>query len=155
MMNILRKSLITNIVFTTALLTLSVACSDDDDTTESYKEIAPLSVAAEIPAPAGTTTASGIFAFDLNEKTGVMKYTLTLADLTGPAAAGHIHQGAVGVAGPVVSALMVPATAAPLNGTVTLDAAGLANLKAGLLYVNVHTAMNPAGEIRGQLKGSK
>lgn len=146
------KSFITNLIFTSALLTMSIGCSDDGDTSKPYEEIAGLNVAAEVPAPTGTTKALGVYAFELIEKTGVMKYTLTVSDLTGPATAGHIHVGAVGVAGPVVLALVVPTTDAAMAGTVTLDAAALANLKAGLLYVNVHTAANPSGEIRGQLK---
>ncbi|MDX2024231.1 MAG: CHRD domain-containing protein [Deltaproteobacteria bacterium] len=149
----LSTRLITCFVFGGFASTLTMACSDDDKTTsETYKEIAPLSVGVEVPPPTGTTTASGIFAFELNEKTGVMTYTLTLTDLTGPASAAHIHKGAPGVAGPVVLPLVVPASADPSTGTVTLDPAALADLKAGSLYVNAHTAANPMGEVRGQLK---
>lgn len=146
-----RKSFLTSLVFTSALSALSIGCSDDEGD-NVYKVIAELNIAMEVPAPTGTTKASGIYAFELTEKTGVMKYTLTVADLTGPATAGHIHKGAVGVAGPVVLPLMVPATATPLDGTVTLTPASIADLKAGLLYVNIHTVANPMGEIRGQLK---
>ncbi len=69
------------------------------------------------------------------------------------ATASHIHDGNVGVAGPVVVPLTqstpgtwsVPVTAAPLTD------AQILRLQAGGYYVNVHTALNPAGEIRGQL----
>lgn len=158
-MTMISRSFITGLIFTSALCTMSIGCSDDDGndkdiTPEVYREIAPLNVAMEVPPPTGTTNASGIFAFDLVEKTGELKYTLKVADLTGPAAAGHIHKGAVGVAGPVVVALMVPTTTVEVAGTVTLPPAAIADLKAGLLYVNIHTAANPGGEIRGQLKGA-
>ena len=153
-MTMISRSFITSLIFTSALSTMSIGCNDDDDMPELYREIAVLNVAMEVPAPAGTTKASGVFAFDLVEKTGVMKYTLTVTDLTGPAVAGHIHKGAVGVAGGVVLALMVPTTTVEVTGTVTLNAVALADLKAGLLYVNIHTAANPMGEIRGQLKGN-
>jgi hypothetical protein len=41
--------------------------------------------------------------------------------------------------------------ASPIKGTATLTAAQVADLKAGKWYVNVHTAANPGGEIRGQV----
>lgn len=151
MPTMIRKSFLTSLVFTSALSVLSIGCSEDEGD-EVYKVIAELNIAMEVPAPTGTTKASGIYAFELTEKTGVMKYTLTVADLTGPATAGHIHKGAVGVAGPVVLTLMVPTTETPLDGMVTLTPAIITDLKAGLLYVNIHTVANPMGEIRGQLK---
>jgi hypothetical protein len=64
----------------------------------------------------------------------------------------HIHDGDVGVAGPVVVALVQNPTGTwnvPAN-TVLTDAQ-IARLQAGGYYVNVHTQLNPNGEIRGQL----
>lgn len=63
----------------------------------------------------------------------------------------HIHSGAAGTTGPVSVALTVaPANAVSLAPTV-LTPAQLASLDAGELYVNIHSAANPTGEIRGQL----
>jgi hypothetical protein len=39
----------------------------------------------------------------------------------------------------------------PIKGTVTLTDAQMADVMAGKWYANVHTAANPAGEIRGQM----
>ena len=160
MTTISRKSLITSFIFTCALSTLSIACSEDKDDNgeaEPFRALAPLTVAMEVPPPTGTTEkTTGVFAYELNEETGVMKYTLTVGDLTGPATDAHIHKGAAGMAGMVVKPLAVPtAPMVAVEGMVTLDAASLVDLKAGLLYVNVHTAANPAGEVRGQLQGPK
>jgi hypothetical protein len=67
--------------------------------------------------------------------------------------AAHIHEGEMGKNGPVAIPLTKGAdgswTVAP--GTKLTDAQ-LASLKAGKLYVNFHTAANPGGEIRGQIK---
>ena len=41
--------------------------------------------------------------------------------------------------------------AAPLNGSATMTDAQAKDLLAGKDYVNVHTAKNPGGEIRGQI----
>jgi len=64
----------------------------------------------------------------------------------------HIHDGNLGVAGPVVVPLQQSSPGiwtVPAN-TVLTDAQ-IARLQAGGYYVNVHTALNPSGEIRGQL----
>jgi len=64
--------------------------------------------------------------------------------------AAHIHKGAMGISGPVVVPLCSPCKTG-MTGTATIDATLLAAFKKHLLYVNVHTAKNPNGEIRGQL----
>ena len=82
-----------------------------------------------------------------------LKWKLTYADLTGPATAAHIHMGAMGKAGNVVVPLCgaKPACKSGLTGTATLTAQLKSWFSKHLLYVNVHTAKNPNGEIRGQV----
>ena len=70
------------------------------------------------------------------------------------ATAAHIHQGAAGMNGPVI----VPLTKSGDNVFVSTAGARmtpeqLAAYKAGNTYLNVHSASNPGGEIRTQLKG--
>lgn len=77
--------------------------------------------------------------------------SVTTTGLAGTMA--HIHQGAAGTNGPVIipltksgdSTWMVPAGA-------KLTDAQYQAYKAGALYINVHSAENKGGEIRGQLK---
>jgi hypothetical protein len=60
----------------------------------------------------------------------------------------HIHVGAPGSSGPAVVTLPLGSFT---NLVLSLDSATVALLLAGNTYVNVHTAQNPAGEIRGQI----
>lgn len=85
-------------------------------------------------------------------------------NLTGPAAAGHIH-GPTGAAPPASFAQSVgvkypldsvagwnpSASAGGFNGNVTILPADVAGLMQGRFYVNVHTTLNGGGEIRGSL----
>jgi hypothetical protein len=77
-------------------------------------------------------------------------WKLTFAKLTGPATAAHIHLGAMGKSGNVVVPLCTPCKS-PMRGTATISASLLKMIKKHGTYVNVHTAKNPNGEIRGQL----
>lgn len=80
-------------------------------------------------------------------------------DLSGAATAMHIH-GPASVtesAGILVSLVPYNFTAADptkggvIYGNIQITPDVVSNLLAGLTYVNVHTALNPGGEIRGQL----
>ena len=79
-----------------------------------------------------------------------LTWKLTFAKLTGPATAAHIHLAGMGKSGPVVVALCGPCKSG-MAGTAKISAAVLAKIEKHLMYVNVHTAKNPAGEIRGQV----
>ena len=113
---------------------------------------AALSSGQEVPKQVvKDTNAHGLFKATLTGTT--LKWKLTYAKLTGPATAAHIHMAAKGKSGNVVVPLCgaTPACKSGLTGTATLTQADLTAFKKHLLYVNVHTAKNPAGEIRGQL----
>ncbi|MGI9025293.1 MAG: CHRD domain-containing protein [Burkholderiaceae bacterium] len=68
--------------------------------------------------------------------------------------AGHIHTGAKGVNGPVIVPLTQNGNVFTVPAGAKLTDAQYDAYKAGNLYVNVHSAANPNGEIRAQLKGS-
>jgi hypothetical protein len=75
-------------------------------------------------------------------------YSATYKDLTGPAVAAHFHgPAAPGADAPPV--VPVTVTPSPLKGSATLTDAQIADLNAGKWYLNIHTAANPGGEIRG------
>jgi CHRD domain len=80
-------------------------------------------------------------------------WRLSYSGLSGPATAAHIHFGAQGTTAPGALALCGPCRS--VSGgilRVTADQAG--TIRAGGSYVNVETAANPSGEIRGQVAGT-
>jgi CHRD domain-containing protein len=82
--------------------------------------------------------------------------TITVANLNSPITIFHIHQGAVGVAGPVVENLVGLGgtfTNGTMTGTFPIDATVAQGILAnpGGYYVNVHTQQCPGGATRGQL----
>ena len=82
---------------------------------------------------------------------GQLCYTLTAKGSDTPTMA-HIHKGAAGVAGPVVVPLDAPKDGAS-KGCASPPADVLAAIVANPsdYYVNIHTAAQPAGAMRGQL----
>jgi len=111
-----------------------------------------LNALQEVPKQAVKNAAGhGTFTGTLSGKT--LKWKLTWAKLTGPATAAHIHIGAMGKSGNVVVALCGPCGSASgsKTGTAKITASLLKTIQKHGTYVNVHTAKNPAGEIRGQL----
>jgi len=110
---------------------------------------AALTSGQEVPKQVVKTPAAhGLFKATLSGTT--LKWKLTFAKLTGPATAAHIHMAAKGKAGNVVVPLCQPCSSG-MTGTATVTPALMTAFKKHLLYVNVHTAKNPNGEIRGQL----
>ena len=107
--------------------------------------VATLTGAAETPPV--VTAATGTATLVLNGD-DTLTYDVITSGLTGTMA--HIHLGAVGVAGPIIINLAGGPTI--WSGTTApLTTEQKAQLKAGLLYINVHTAANVNGEIRGQI----
>ena len=100
--------------------------------------------------PANTTAGKGEATVKLDTVAKTITYNVTYSGLTGPAGAAHIH----GPAAPGANAgVLFPfaAPASPIAGTAPITDAQIADLTAGKYYVNVHTAANKGGEIRGQL----
>jgi CHRD domain len=133
----------------TAVVTLAITTVSFAQRSMGSGWSAKLTVAQEVPKQVvPNMAASGSFTATL---TGTkLKFKLTFAKLTGPATMAHIHLGGMGKAGPVVVALCTPCKS-PVSGTVTVSAKLQKDYTKHLLYVNVHTAKNPNGEIRGQL----
>lgn len=119
---------------------------------------ATLGTAKEVPKPAAVSAkAGGSFAVGITRQGagGTLSWRITFRNLTGKAAAAHIHLARPGKAGPVAVPLCGPCRSGA-RGSAKVKARTLTALLNGGAYVNVHTAKNPAGEIRGQIrKGGK
>jgi Cu/Zn superoxide dismutase len=112
-----------------------------------------MNAAQEVPAPTGDVSgARGTFTATVTRTdTGAtLNWQLTFTGLTGPAGAAHIHRAPQGQPGGVVVPLCGPCQS-PAGGTANVDASVLDALQTGGAYVNVHTATNGPGEIRGQI----
>jgi len=75
---------------------------------------------------------------------------VTTTGLAGTAA--HIHEAAPGKNGPVIIPLVKIGDTYELPAGARFTEEQFASFEAGNLYVNVHSAANPGGEIRGPLK---
>ena len=80
-----------------------------------------------------------------------LTWTVTFDGLTGPATAAHFHGPAEPGQNAGVAVLIGNNPTSPAKGTATLTDAQAADLAAGRWYVNIHTAANRGGEIRGQV----
>jgi hypothetical protein len=124
------------------------------ETTAPTKWVAALTARAEIPKPKGVKLgAAGTFSVTVKEgdSSSTASYKLTFRNLTGKAVAAHIHRGKPGKAGPVLLSLCGPCPSGK-RGTASISKAVVNAVKSGAAYVNLHTAKNPGGEIRGQIK---
>jgi CHRD domain len=101
--------------------------------------------------PANTTAGTGTADINYDPATKKLTWKLTYSGLTGPATAGHFHGPAEPGKNAGVAVAIPNATSSPAEGSATLTDAQAADLEAGKYYVNVHTAANPGGEIRGQV----
>jgi CHRD domain-containing protein len=104
---------------------------------------------SEVPPNASTGT--GTADIDYDAATKKLSWKLTYSGLSGPATAAHFHGPAEPGKNAGVAVAIPNATETPAEGSAILTDAQAADLMAGKYYVNVHTAANPGGEIRGQV----
>jgi hypothetical protein len=117
----------------------------------SYKST--LTPGGETPKPKAPAAAKGSFTGSVTENgsTRTFKWKLTFSGLSGKAVAAHVHKGKSGVAGAVIIPLCGPCKSGQ-TGTMKISTSVADVLEHGATYVNVHTAKNAGGEIRGQVK---
>jgi hypothetical protein len=104
---------------------------------------------SEVPPNASTGT--GTADVDYDAATKKLTWKLTYSGLSGPATAAHFHGPAEAGKNAGVAVAIPNAGTSPVDGSATLTDAQAADLTAGKYYINVHTAANPGGEIRGMV----
>jgi hypothetical protein len=110
---------------------------------------ATLSGKSEVPPNASVGSGEMLATLDTGSKK--LTYTMTYMGLSGPATAAHFHGPAGSGANAAVVLPIGTNPTSPMTSTVALTDAQIKDLAAGNWYVNVHTAANPGGEVRGQL----
>ena len=116
---------------------------------ESIKMEAKLDAAQEVPPTDSKGTGTAQVTFDTETKK--LDWTVEYSGLTGPATGAHFHGPAAPGENADVAVPLSGDLASPIKGSATLTDAQAADLEAGKYYVNVHTATNQGGEIRGQV----
>ncbi len=105
---------------------------------------------------AGTASpGTGTAILVLNNAETELTYHIEYSGLLAAETVSHIHNAPIGIGGPPVKNLPL---GSPKDGVwnatpdpIALTPAMVAELKAGNLYINIHSTLHPGGEIRGQI----
>jgi hypothetical protein len=136
----------TKTMFATLALTTTVLLAGPASA-ETFK----VALDAKSEVPPNASTATGTADVDYDPATKKLSWKLTYSGLTGPAMAAHFHGPAEAGKNAGVAVAIPNAGSSPAEGSATLTDAQAADFEAGKYYINVHTAANPGGEIRGQV----
>ena len=130
-----------------AVLALGACSSMPDWMPGSGAMKVSLTPAEEVPPAKSSAAGSGSFRV---AKDGTVTGSVTTTGMQGTMA--HIHQGAKGQNGPVIVPLTKNGDTYSVQEGKKLTPAQIDALKAGNLYVNVHSNQYKGGEIRAQLQ---
>ena len=117
----------------------------------AYAEKMKAALDAKSETPPNTSAGKGTADIDYDAASKKLSWKLTYSGLTGPVTAAHFHGPAEPGKNAGVAVAIPNASTSPVEGSATLTDAQAADLEAGKYYVNIHTAANPGGEIRGQV----
>ena len=149
-MNILQRNrglAVAALVSIVAVMTVSCAMMDKKEQGGSTMPAISLSGAQEVPPVSTAASGKSTIKIASDKSVSGMVQTSGIA-----ATAAHIHEAPMGANGPVI----IPLTKTPdgnfsVPENAKLTDAQYASYMAGNLYVNVHSAAYPGGEIRAQL----
>jgi len=128
------------IIFFAALASIAAA--------EPTAFTADLRGSSEVPPTESNAKGKAEVTYDDSTKT--LRWTISYYGLTGSATAAHFHGPAAEGANSKVMITISPLPS-PMKGAAILTEDQSKALLSGNMYINVHTAKYPDGEIRGQL----
>ena len=132
------------------LLATGTSCEKEEDSATPTAEIVNfnnVTLSSQQEVPENSSNATGNYTLMYDKKSNHLEYTINYSGTTPTAM--HFHKGEVGLAGEVVAEVPGPYTSG-MKGMLMLSEAQEADLLAGKLYLNVHSASFAAGELRGQ-----
>lgn len=138
-----------SVVMITLLFTTTASA---DHLSAKYLFAARMNGGQEVPAV--STNALGLGFFYLNDTRDTLCFEMTATGLSGAISGIHIHDGAAGTNGPVLVDMTTYVTGNRIKGTLSgsaLTTSLIQKMFASELYLNLHTAANMNGEIRGQI----
>ena len=101
--------------------------------------------------PSVQSAGKGQLQATLDTSSSLLRWKVTYTGLSGPLTAGHFHGPAGKTDNAGVAVGFKGNLDSPIVGEMTLSPAQMGELMDGKWYVNLHTAMYPKGEIRGQV----
>ena len=120
-------------------------------TGSAFAEKMKVTLDSKSEVPPNTSAGTGTADVDYDAASKKLTWKLTYSGLSGPATGAHFHGPAEAGKNAGVKVPIPNATSSPAEGSAILTDEQAADLTAGKYYINVHTAANPGGEIRGQV----
>ena len=132
-----------------------LSCTDPEEFEKENTYVGTITMTGAQETPPVTTAATGTIEATYSKLSKTLSYKVTFSGLSGNATMAHIHgPGEVGIKADVLQTFTFPAkTSGTYSGTLFMDGIKIKEeeLLAGRYYINIHTAANGNGEIRGQL----
>jgi hypothetical protein len=156
-----------NICLTLAMTLAALGAAAAPASAEIFTLTAALTGSEETPPPGLNTGAFGNATITVDTAARTVSYRVDVFNLPSGVTASHIHAGGVGTAGPIIVNFAPPVNASndfAFSGTVP-ESQWIMRADQGIrsgddviqailgsnTYVNVHSSVNPGGEIRGRL----
>lgn len=139
-------------IFAASILSLLAACGTGSGISPPAPVVRSATLTGAQEVPAVVTAASGTGGVVVDPTTKVITGAVKTTGMTGTAA--HIHTGLIGVNGGIIITLTETVAGSGVWNVpvpTVLTQSQYDALLADGLYFNVHSAANPAGEIRGQI----
>jgi hypothetical protein len=129
------------------------SCSDEGPHKDDIVKFSAV-INSSPTVPKATSTGQGTGVFEYNKTTMELKYNITYQNIV-PTSVTINSANPVWEAGPILFTLADKPAGNQVQGTQKLNVEQQTMLITGMLYVNVPTAENIYGEIRGQILADK